>query len=160
NQIAAGCRARNQSRNDRSHVPTGGNPDYRDYLECLNAASPIGAAFGVAIVDNATNEVVNDQAVTITAKDVLNAIQGPLAERLQRSVAPLLSEFGNTWIAGNKFLPYARPFVAPESGLPLNDHCGPSAALQQSEGLLPLAANVGACSSTWTGGFTGDGITS
>src|SRR5581483_9426536 len=107
NQAAAGCVARNQSRSDRSHVPSGGNPDYRDYLECLNAASPIGTAFGVSVVDNATNVALNDQAVTIPAKEILNAIQGPLAERLQRTVAPLLSEHADKWIAvsGGKFLP-------------------------------------------------------
>jgi hypothetical protein len=160
NQIAAGCTARNQSRSDRSHVPTGGNPDYRDYLECQNATSPIDLNFGVAIVDNATNEVVNDQAVYITAKELLNALQGPLSERLQRTVAPLLSEFGDVWISGNKFLPYARAFTAPESALPLNAHCGPNASAQQREGLLPLAGNVAGCSSAWTGTFTGDGITS
>jgi hypothetical protein len=160
NQLAAGCMARNQSRSDRSHVPTGANPDYRDYLECLNASSPIGTTLGISIVDNATNEVINDQTVYITAKEVLNAIQGPLAERLQRTVAPLLSEFGDQWVGGSKFLPYARAFTAPESGLAPDAHCGPNAAAQQSEGLLPVAGNVAPCASTWTGDFSGDGITS
>ncbi|HET7364724.1 MAG TPA: hypothetical protein VFJ70_14245 [Burkholderiales bacterium] len=161
NQVAAGCVARSQSRADRSHVPAGGNPDFRDYLECQNASSPIDATFGVAIVDNATNEVVNDQAVTITAKEVLNAMQGPLAERLQRTVAPLLSEFGDQWIAGSKFLPYAMAFTQPENGVAQDAHCGPSASLaQQMEGLLPIARSAAPCSSNWTGAFTGDGITS
>ena len=147
NQAPAGCAARNQSRNDRSHVPSGGNPDYRDYLECLNAASPIGTTFGVSVVDNATNEVINDQAVYITAKEVLNAIQGPLAERLQRTVAPLLSEYSDKWISGGKLMPYAVPFSPPEASLPLASHCG---AGPQAEGLLPLAPNSGGCASTWT----------
>jgi hypothetical protein len=145
-QAAAGCTARNQSRNDRGHVPTGGNPDYRDYLECLNASSPIGSTLGVAIVDNATNEVINDQAVYITAKELLNAIQGPLAERLQRTVAPLLSEYSDKWISGGKFMPYAVPFSPPEANLPVASHCGSG---PQSEGLLPIAPNSGACVSTW-----------
>src|SRR5690349_6863517 len=159
-QIAAGCSPRNQSGADRSHVPTGGNPDYRDYLECQNASSPVDDTFGVAVVDNATNEVINDQAVVITASELLNAMQGPLAERLQRAVAPLLSEFGDVWITGSKFLPYAVPFTAPENNLAANAHCGPSASAQQTEGLLPVALNAAPCSSTWNGTFTGDGINS
>ena len=158
NQLAAGCVARNQSRNDRSHVATGANPDYRDYLECRNASSPIGASFGVSIVDNATNPVINDQAVYITAKEVLNAVQGPLAERLQRTVAPLLSEFADQWVPGSKFMPYAVPFSPPEANLPADQHCG---AATQTEGLLPIAGIGSAtCASAWSGNFTGDGITS
>jgi hypothetical protein len=158
NQVAMGCAARSQSRTDRSHVPTGGNPDYRDYLECQNASSPIGAAFGTTIVDNATNQVINDQAVYITAKEILNAMQGPLAERLQRTVAPLLSEFGDKWIAGTKFLPYAVSFSPPEASLPANSHCGSGG---QVEGLLPIADNSGSCATTWsTASISGNGITS
>jgi len=156
-QAAAGCTARTQSRNDRSHVPSGGNPDYRDYLECLNAKSPIGTAFGVSIIDNATNEVINDQAVYITGREVLNAIQGPLAERLQRTVAPLLSEYSDRWISGGKFMPYAVPFSPPEASLAPDALCG---AGPQTEGLLPFAPNSGGCVSTWTAtGITGADIT-
>lgn len=158
NQVAMGCAARTQSRNDRSHVPAGANPDYRDYLECQNASSPIGAAFGTTIVDNATNQAINDQAVYITAKEILNAMQGPLAERLQRTVAPLLSEFGDKWITGAKFLPYAVSFSPPEASLPTNNHCGSGGQL---EGLLPIADNSGTCATTWsTASISGDGITS
>src|SRR3954451_140214 len=159
-QIAAGCTASNQSRSDRSHVPTGATPDYRDYLECQNASSPVDDTFGVSVVDNATNPVINDQAVVITASELLNAMQGPLAERLQRTVAPLLSEFGDVWVSGNKFLPYAVPFTAPENNIAANAHCGPSASAQQREGLLPIALNAAPCASSWIGNFTGDGITS
>jgi len=152
NQAAAGCVARNQSRIDRSHVPGGGNPDYRDYLECQNASSPIDNAFGTTMVDNATNQVVNDQAVYITAKEILNAMQGPLAERLQRTVAPLLSEYSDLWPSSN-FLPYAFSFtVAPET-VTMAQLCGPSATTvppQATEGMLPLAQNAGGCVSTWT----------
>lgn len=158
-QIAAGCIPAGtignpQKRSDRSHVPaSGADPDYRDYLECQNATSPIDTAFGVAIVDNATKEVTNDQAVVITAKDVLNALQGPLAERLQRTVAPLLSEYSGLWPVGlwpGGFMPYAVAFATPESKFPIAQHCGPSATTpQQPEGLLPLAPNAGTCISTW-----------
>ena len=158
NQVAAGCAARSQSRVDRSHVPSGGNPDFRDYLECQNASSPIDATFGVSIIDNATNEVINDQAVYITAREVLTAMQGPLAERLQRTLAPLLSEFGDKWITGAKFLPYAVGFSPPEAGLAANSHCGSGG---QDEGLLPIADNTGPCDTTWsTASVSGNGITS
>ena len=80
---------------------------------------------------------------------------------MQRTVAPLLSEFGDKWVAaGSKFLPYAAAFKPPEFNLAATDHCGPTAASQATEGLLPIAPNSGACSSNWTGSFSGDGITS
>src|SRR5690606_34348841 len=100
-QAAQGCFARVQRRDDRSHVATSStNPDFRDYLECENATATPDAAFGSAIVDNATNPVINDQLVYVTSRDILNAIQGPLAERVQKTVAPLLSEFSTSWISG------------------------------------------------------------
>ncbi|MFN2644522.1 MAG: hypothetical protein ABR570_05995, partial [Burkholderiales bacterium] len=111
-----------------------------------------------SIVDNATNEVINDQAVYITAKDVLNAIQGPLAERLQRTVAPLLSEFADKWIGGSKFMPYAVPFSPPEANMLANAHCG---VATKNEGLLPVADNTGPCATTWgTATVAGDGVSS
>jgi hypothetical protein len=163
NQIAAGCTARNQVRSDRSHVSTSlNNPNYRDYLECQNASSPIDVTFGTSVVDNATNLVLNDQVVYVTAADILNAIQGPVSERLQRTVAPLLSEFSDPgpgaprWVAvGSRFLPYAFPFTPPENNAAKQAHCGPSPAAQQAEGLLPVAPTALAssglpCSSAWT----------
>lgn len=163
NQAAAGCAARTQARNDRSHNSAfAANPDYRDYLECQNASAPIDGNFGVAVVDNATHPVTNDQIVYITAGEVLNAMQGPLAERVQRTVAPLLSEFGDRWISGRKFLPYAFPFTPPESASSPDTHCGPSAAAQKQEGLLPIAPAGGTtCSSDWTSfSISGSGIES
>jgi hypothetical protein len=148
NQSAAGCQARNQSRNDRAHDPlSANNPNYLDYLECQNASNPIDFSFASSVVENATNEVLNDQVVTITAKDILNAIQGPVAERMQRTVAPLLSEHGDKWItaSGGKFLPYAVSFAAPPETNPVT--CG---AAGTREGVLPTAVTTTAgCISTW-----------
>jgi hypothetical protein len=165
NQTAAGCQARNQARNDRAHDPlSANNPNYLDYLECQNASNPIDFNFGAAVVENATNEVLNDQIVIITAKDILNAIQGPIAERMQRTIAPLLSEYSDLWPSGN-FLPYAVAFATPESNLPAAQHCGPAATMpQQTEGLLPIAPNAGTCISTWgsfsiSGSVTSSGCT-
>jgi hypothetical protein len=162
NQVAAGCAARLQVRNDRAHNTAFANaPNLLDYLECQNA-TPLDGTFGVAVVDNAVNEASNDQLITITARDIMSAIQGPLAERLQRTVAPMLSEFSDRWVSGNKFLPYALPFVPPEDNTPVSQHCGPLApGPQQREGLLPVAGNplAGDCSSSWTGlGVSGSGI--
>jgi len=149
-QVAQGCQPRIQVRGDRSHTPAGGNPDYRNYVECQNASSPIDGVFGTAVADNATSPVVNDQLVIITSRELLNAIQGPLAERMQRTVAPLLSEYSSLWPDGT-FLPYAVPFTPPESGLSASAHCGPRApAPQVQEGLLPIAASFGDCASDWS----------
>lgn len=150
-QVAQGCVARNQARNDRSHVSGGGNPDYRDYLECENASSPIDVNFGSSIINNATNPVINDQMVTITASEVLNAIQGPLSARLQRTVAPLLNEFSDKWVGGSpKFLPYAVPFTTaqPDASPSLASaaYCGTAGTI---EGLLPIAINTSPCTTTW-----------
>jgi hypothetical protein len=153
NQIAAGCQARQQSRNDRSHVAGAvTDPDYRDYLECQNASSPIDLVFGSSVVENDTNVTLNDQLVYVTAAEVLNAIQGPIAERMQRTVVPLFKEYSELWPGGGSFMPYAVAFATPESGLPLAQHCGPSAnPAQQREGILPLAPNAAPCASTWNG---------
>lgn len=148
NQTAAGCSARNQMRNDRPHVSgSTSNPDYRDYLECQNASAPIDVSFGTSVVDNVTNPVLNDQIVYVTAEDILNAIQGPISERLQRTVAPLLSEHGDKWVAalGAKFLPYAVSFSAPPETNPVT--CG---AAGMREGVLPTAVTTTAgCLSAW-----------
>jgi hypothetical protein len=148
------CGAKTQFRNDRSHVPTGGNPDVTNYLECANATVPPGdVRMGSTIVGNDTNPVLNDQLVYITAKDILNAIQGPVAERMQKTVAPLFKEFSERWPSGT-FLPYAATFIAPEnSGVSQALLCGPAAPTTQvREGLLPLApaATSGTCASAWT----------
>ena len=150
-QIAAGCAARQQTRSDRAHV-TGStsNLNYLDYLECQNATSPIDATFGVAVTGNESNLAINDQAVYITSRELLAAIQGPLAERMQRTVAPLLSEYSTYW-PGFTFLPYARTFATPEAGTAATEHCGVSAGAQTREGLLPIAPNSGVdCASGWT----------
>lgn len=149
-QVAQGCQPRAQTRTDRSRNSAGGNPDYRNYVECQNASSPIDGTFGSGIADNATNPIINDQVVAITSRELLNAIQGALAERMQRTVAPLLREYSSLWPDG-AFLPYAAPFVPPESGLSASAHCGPSApAPQVQEGLLPVATSFGVCASDWT----------
>jgi hypothetical protein len=149
-QAACGSSEISQSRNDRGHDASSSvNPDYRNYLECQNASSPIDLNFGVSVQDNASNEVLNDQVVFVTARDILNAIQGPLAERLQRTVAPLLNEHADKWIAasGQKFLPYAVSLAALPSPETTTVKCG-TASLR--EGVIPTAlTTTSGCSSTW-----------
>ena len=132
--------ARKQSRNDRAHdPPSAEDPDYRDYLECQNASNPIDFIFGTSVADNATDPVLNDQGVTMTATDILNALQGPLAERMQRTVAPLLSEYGDIWItaSGGKFL--LTPSPSPRRLKPPRDV---RAGGDTTEGVLPTAVTT------------------
>lgn len=86
NQIAAGCSARTQSRNVAS-------PNYLDYLECQNVA---GLSLRATMVDNATNPVMNDQAVVVSAGDVMAAVEPVVAMRIQRDVIPTLSAVYNS----------------------------------------------------------------
>ncbi len=162
-QIAAGCQARQQTRNDRAHVTASANNlNYLDYLECENGSPTIDTTFGTSVVDNATNLVINDQMVVITAKELLSAMQGPLAERMQRTVAPLLSEYSTLWPSGT-FLPYAYAMGTPEDGsILLSERCGPTASVpgQTPEGLLPIAPNSGGCLSDWTGFAISGSVTS
>lgn len=160
NQTSEGCVARTQSRNDKAHSAnpsSAPNPDYRDYLECKNAALPIDPDFITSVADNATHSVFNDQVVAISASDILNAIQGPVAERIQRTVAPLLSEFADQWASasGGRFLPYAVPFDAPENNPPT---CG---AAPSAEGFLPTSLTSDPnCLSDWQYfNIAGSGIT-
>jgi hypothetical protein len=159
------CAARVQTRADRSHVPTGGDPNPADYLECANATlPPTDVRMGSTIVGNDTNPVLNDQVVYVTAKDILNAIQGPVTERMQKTVAPLLSEYSSNWVGSGTFrpgtsntfrprlLPYARTFGAPEDSTALRQQfCG--GTTPQREGQLPVAlmALAGDCASPWSG---------
>jgi hypothetical protein len=161
-QLAAGCATpTHQARSDRSqNASIAQDPDYTDYLECQNGSSPIDNAFTSAVVANDTNIVFNDQLVYVTDAEILNAIQGPLTDRVQRTVAPLLSQLSASWVrsgtirpvaanttpASYRFLPYAFPFAAPET-VTRNGLCG---AANTREGLMPLAPLATAtCPTTW-----------
>jgi hypothetical protein len=99
----------------------------------------------------------NDRAIAITATEMLGAIEGPVADRIQRNVAPALNgtptattgwyqiDSLSSW--GTKFFPYASTWSDPTT----NDSCGNNGV---TEGLLPLATGEvtagTACSARWT----------
>jgi hypothetical protein len=105
NQIAQGCAAQSQART--TFPPT----DSLDYLDCQNIT---GASLRTAVADNATNEVFNDQVVTITAAEVMAAIEGVVAKRIEQTVVPQLQAVyaGPEWSASSTapVFPYAARF--------------------------------------------------
>ena len=89
----------------------------------------------------------NDRTIALTAAEVMDAIAGAVADRLQRQVAPALNEWRTTASVSNwnsSFLPYASTFTAPAS----NDLCGDFSVL---EGQMPVADSP-ACDTRWTSG--------
>ena len=89
----------------------------------------------------------NDRTISITAREVMAAVAGAVADRLQRQVAPALNEWRATTSAanwGSSFLPYASTFTEPAT----NDLCGDFNVL---EGQIPVAASP-ACDTRWTNG--------
>ncbi len=109
-QIAAGCSARTQSRDAKFQA---GPPDYRDYLECENASSPSDSSFVTTVVDNVTDVVFNDQATTVTAADIMPALDGVVAQRILNEIVPTLAGVYSTvdWNAsGTRWFPFAAPF--------------------------------------------------
>lgn len=135
-QLAAGCVARTQAR-----TPSAPNP--LDYLECQNIA---GASLRTSVVDNASNPLFNDQALAVTAAEVLAAVEGPVAARINREVVPQLQTVYNTatWGASptDPIYPFAVTFGDPAS----SDFKGVAATLQ---GLIPLTA--GTCNALTAG---------
>jgi hypothetical protein len=78
-QASAGCSARAQARNALA-------PDFRDYLECENAASPADASF----VTNGPTGSFNDQVVALTTRDVLPGLEAAIMKRIEREIVPQL----------------------------------------------------------------------
>lgn len=153
-QTGAGlrCVARNQSRNISS--PT--LPDYRDYLECENASSPVDTTFITSVPDNGTNPVFNDQLVAVSSTEVMNAIEGPVAERIKNTVVPKLQETYVTnaaqWGATttNPVFPFpARLYDTSTSTFNPDSYKGSTAAAAQ--GLLPISASSSACAGIMAG---------
>lgn len=126
-QLAAGCSAYTQTR-------TSGTLNAVNYLECQNSAAPTNT-FVTTVIDNATNQVFNDQVVTIGAWEILNAIEAPVAARIESTVVPHLKALYNSsqWSASAAapVYPYAAPFANPST----STYQGSAATTQ---GLLPL----------------------
>jgi hypothetical protein len=105
-QQAAGCVPRVQS--PALIVP----PNPRDYLECYS-----GNAFRSNVPENGANPVSNDQVVAITAADLLPALEGAIAKRIERDIVPPLRAVyaSAAWglDAANPVFPFAAPFSNP-----------------------------------------------
>lgn len=121
---AAPCAKVNQFVANRYTAPL--NP--ANFLECGNVSGPQYANPG-------SSQWSNDRVIAITAAEVMDAIAGPVADRIQRQVMPALeswrtTESGNNW-PGAQFLPYASSFSDPTA----NDLCGDAGV---RAGLLPV----------------------
>jgi len=147
--LPAGCTRVNQSARY--------TPPYTvaNFLECGNAAN--------SYTTIGTSPWSNDRTISITAGEVMTAIVGAVADRLQRQVAPALASWdsleatntgkswGTSW--GTSFLPFASTFTRPD----LNDYCGNGGAAPVREGLLPSvfrAPPPDPCSTDWTNATT------
>ena len=142
----AGCSAQNQqvtTRNTGTLVPT-------NFIEC-------GTTTGV-ITTPGDSSWTNDRVLSITAAEWADAIAGPVADRLQRQVAPAMNDFRTTTSAaswGESFFPNASTINAavvgsqPES----NDLCGDN---DMRSGMPPTATfTSGSCDTNWNGGNLG-----
>jgi hypothetical protein len=132
----AGCSKVNQQVSTRNTASL--NP--QNFLECGNDAG------NNTIVG--TSPWTNDRVIPVTAAEWARAIAGPVADRLQREVAPALNDWRTTesvanW--GSSFLPFASPFSDPTG----NSLCGSYNTL---EGLPPVAGSASSTCTSWTSG--------
>lgn len=140
----AECNAINQQSN-RYDLPF--NP--AKFLECGNEG---GGEFKAT----APAPWSNDRVIVITAAEVMDAIAGPVADRIQRQVAPALNTWRSTvsladW--GISYLPYASRISAfTDTTAPgTNDLCGTAGT---REGMPPTASALSAvCSTSWSSGI-------
>jgi len=125
---AAPCTVVNQS-NRTASVPYVTS----NFLECGNASGSTFTNVGP------TSQWGNDRIISITAAEVMDAISGAVADRMQRQVVPALETWRSTtsvasW--GQSFMPFASSFSNPTS----NDMCGDPSTVTAggtSEGLPP-----------------------
>lgn len=129
-QVAMGCAARVQARNPAA-------PNYLDYLECQNIP---GASLRTSVVDNAVNPVFNDQALIVTASDVLDAIEAPVAARIARDIVPQLQSVYASSVWGTSATNPAFPFPAAFGDPAASMFKGVASANPQ--GFLPLVAST------------------
>jgi hypothetical protein len=102
---SAGCTARVQRRT--TPAPT---IDFRDYLDCENASSPVNATF----VSTGTSASFNDQVLQVTGAEMLPGIEAAVATRFERQFAAQIRTAYSTgsWPA-NPALPFAATFANP-----------------------------------------------
>ena len=139
----AGCAAVDQQAN-RYAVPYAA----ASFLECGNQSG--------SFKSTPPSTWSNDRTIVITAAEVMDAISGAVADRVQRQVMPALAQWddqeassngkswGTTW--STPYLPLASPFGDPAT----NNYCGNGGASPSLEGLMPIAANGAGCNTDWT----------
>lgn len=128
----SGCSPVNQQQN-RYASPL----DPANFLECGNATGNHITA--------GTLPWGNDRAISVSAAELMDAIAGPVADRLQREVAPRMEYWRSTisnsyW--GVRFLPHASTFTDPAT----DDLCGDMVSgTGVTEGLPPTARSGYTC---------------
>ncbi len=140
-QASPNCAAINQTR-ALSTLPPPANW-YQNYLECQNATYLAATTFAMA----GPSGSFNDQVVQITANDVMRAIEGPIAQRIQTQIAPAINSVyttANGWTNTQPLYPFAAPFSSPSPEVdPPND-----GSVGNYEGVLPIAQDA-ATEVTW-----------
>ncbi len=124
-----------------------------NFAECFNTSSS-----PASFVTTASSTWFNDRVITITANDVMDAIAGPVADRMQRQVAVALrnwdsdelSATGRSWgvTHGLPYLPFASSWADP-SGTGGTIFCGDQG---RYEGLIPILPTC--YNNNWTGSAT------
>jgi hypothetical protein len=140
---AAGCVKVNQNVAGRNTAPLAP----ANFLECANSAVTTPGAYQKVT----TSPWSNDRVIVITAAEVMDAIAGPVADRMQRQVAPAMYDYYNTtslasW--GQRFFPNASSFASAPPAT--NNLCGNAGV---REGMPPTATVAsGLCGTNWTSG--------
>jgi hypothetical protein len=130
---ASGCTALTQT---RAAPAPAMNP--ANYIECFNAATPAFSTTGPATS-------FNDQVVRVTVADLMPALEGAIAERMQREIAPALgSVYTSSQYSGipgsSPMYPYAAPWSNPGPGTGTSDYRGVAVTYK---GLLPFNQTQG-----------------
>jgi type II secretory pathway pseudopilin PulG len=139
-----GCNKVNQTQFSNRYVPP---LDPTKFFECGDIVLGSFLTLG-------TSPWSNDRAIGITAAEWADAISGAVADRLQRTVAPVLAGWdqaeytarGKSW-GVTHVLPYL-PFASTFSDPATNVWCGDANVL---EGLLPIATQAQGCTNDWSG---------
>lgn len=138
----SGCARRNQSALRYPRPFTAFDP--AQFLDCGNATGFFSSL--------GSGRWFNDRVMVVSAAELMDAIAGPLQDRLQRVLAPAIdawdaNEFastGRSWRVthGAAYLPFASPFGNPAA----NAFCGSAGRL---EGLPPVAPRGAGCDTAW-----------
>lgn len=139
NQTAAGCTARSQSRNLNFPSVT---PNILDFLDCQNGTTADNT-FTTSVVENSSNLVFNDQVVAVTTDDIMPALEGAIARRIELQVAPALKSVYADPLWGTSSTTPAFAFAAPFTDPSTATYLGQVGLYQ---GLLPFNYHSSSCS--------------